>query len=159
MLRQLRRSCARLGRGGAVMLEFAIVAPGLFFIIFMMVELGWQLTVDLALNLGAISGSRYGVTGVGYTAGSRDASILGAVLGASGGILQSSRLTLADTSYTSAASYAASGAATSGPGGSGQFVVYTLTYQQPFLTGLPGMVLGRSSLTHTAVVLVQNEPF
>lgn len=157
---RLRLRLPRLGRDGTTSLEFALVGPVLVFLVVMIVELSWQLTTDLALNLGAIIGSRYGTIGSGADAnGSRDASVRNAVISIAGGVLQSSQLTLTDQNYANAQAYATGGSSTGGSGATGTFVVYSLSYQQPFLTGIPSLFLSGTSITHTTTVVVQNEPF
>ena len=144
---------------GTTALEFAIVGPAFVLLLLAVIETAWQLTVDLALNIGVIAGSRYAITGVGYAAGTRDSTILSTIVSASGGILKSANLTLTSQAYSSPISYGSGGNAVASTGSSGQLVIYTVSYQQSFLTGLPTAVLGYGSIAHTATLIVQNEPF
>lgn len=145
-------------------MEFALVTPAFFLTLVAVFEFALQLTAELALNIGALGGSRYAITGATPTSGTREQAIRNAVLSAAGGMLKDAKLTIATTSYASPAAYAANfltgNGSVSGPGASGQFVVYTLTYVQDFVTGLPvSSALAASMKTHTATVLVQNEPY
>ena len=146
-------------RRGTTALEFALIGPVFILLLFLMIETAWQLAVDLALNIGAIAGSRYAVTGAGLAAGTRDSTILSTIASASGGILNPANLTLTTQAYGSPASYASGGSAAASTGSSGQLVVYTVTYTQSFLTPLPATILGYGSITHTAKLIVQNENF
>lgn len=159
----LLRSLLRRRRGATAM-EFAAVAPAFITILLLIMETAWQLTVDSALTIGLFLGARYGITGAGYAAGTRDATILSTIISSSGGVLQQANLTLSSQAYPNPAVYAAGGAAATGSGSSGQLVVYTATYNQPFLTIFPGAVLRSygntsNSISHTAKMVVQNEPF
>ena len=140
-------------------MEFAVVGPTFVLLFFLVIETAWQLTVDLALNIGVIAGSRYAITGTGYAAGTRDSTILSTIISASAGILIPANLSLASQAYASPTSYGAGGSAVASTGSSGQLVIYTVSYQQSFLTGLPATVLGYGSIAHTATLIVQNEPF
>lgn len=156
-----RRSWSRLlgDRRGTAALEFAVVGPAFLLLFFIVIEMAWQLTVDLALNFGVIAGSRYAITGAGYAAGTRDSTILSTIISASGGTLIPANLSLTSQAYTSPLSYGARGSAVASTGSSGQLVIYTVSYEQTFLTGLPAAVLGHGSIVHTATLIVQNEPF
>lgn len=156
-----RRFWSRLldDRRGATALEFAAVGPASILLLFIIIETAWQLTVDLALNIGVMAGSRYAVTGAGYTAGTRDSTILSTITSTSGGILIPANLSLTSKAYASPLSYGAGGSTIASTGSSRQLVIYTVSYQQTFFTGLAATVLGYSSITHTATLIVQNEPF
>lgn len=146
-------------RRAASALEFAIIGPVFMLLLLLVLETGWQLTIDIALRFGVIAGSRYAITGIGYAAGTRDSTILSTIVSGSGGILNQANLTLTPRAYASPAAYASGGSATASTGASGQLVVYTVTYKQSFFTGLPTAILGYSAITHTATFVVQNEPF
>lgn len=128
-------------------------------LLLLVIETAWQLTVDLALNIGVMAGGRYAITGTGYSDGTRDSAVLSKILSISGGILSKANLTVTTQAYASPTSYASSGAASTSTGSSGQLVVYQVTYKQNFLTALPTSILGYGSITHKANLVVQNEPF
>ena len=140
-------------------LEFALVSPALVLLLFLAIETAWQLTVEMALNIGIIAGSRYAVTGAGLSNGTRDSTILATIISGSGGVLSAANLTLATISYASPASFASGGGGASSTGSSAQLVFYAVTYQQKFLTPLPAAILGYGAINHTARLIVQNEPF
>ncbi len=155
-------------RRGTTALEFAIVGPVFIVMLLMVLEFGIQLAVDLALSYGAGAAARYAVTGaVTGTSGSKgsnstnDATIRNVIVSSTGSLLNPSRVVVSATSYSNPSSYAAGSGSTSGSNGySGSVVVYSITYTQPFLTGLPALVSsGATSVTHQATVIVQNEPY
>ena len=155
-------------RNGTTALEFAIIGPIFFVVLLMIFEFAVQLAVDLALNFGTASAARYAITGaVTGTSGSQgsnatnDAAIRNVIVSSTGGLLASSRVMVTASSYASPASYAAGTSGVSGSNGSsGSIVVYSVTYNQPFLTGLPALVGSTTtSIVHHATVIVQNEPY
>jgi len=139
-----------------------------------MFDFAYQLAIDLALNYGTTAAARYASTGaVKGTVGTNgnnatnNAAISTFIANSTGGFLKSSLISVTATSYGSPSSYAAGSGGSSGSNGSsGSVVVYTITYTQPFLTGLPTFMarifhssaLG-SGITHQATVVVQNEPY
>ena len=155
-------------RRGTTALEFALIGPVFIIALLMVFEFGIQLAVDLALSYGAGAAARYAVTGaVSGTSGSQgsnstnDTTIRNLIVSSTGGLLNPSRVNVTATSYANPSSYAAGIGKTSGSNGfSGSMVVYSITYNQPFLTGLPTLVSsGATSINHQATVIVQNEPY
>ncbi len=155
-------------RSGTTALEFAIIGPVFIVVVLMVFDFAVQLAVDLALNYGTAAAARYAITGaVTGTNGSKgsndtnDAAIRSIIVSSTGGLLVSSRVVITATSYSGPASYAAGTGQVSGSNGaSGSVVVYSVTYDQPFLTALPAMVASTgTSIVHHATVIVQNEPY
>ncbi len=155
-------------RRGATALEFALVGPVFIVMLLMAFEFAIQLAVDLALSYGAGAAARYAITGaVTGTSGTKgsnstnDTTIRNLIVSSTGNLLDPSRVVVSATSYSNPSSYAAGSGMTSGSNGySGSVVVYSITYAQPFLTGLPALVhSGTTSITHQATVIVQNEPY
>ncbi len=161
-------------RRGVSSLEMGMIGPVFVLLLLLLLDMGYQLTVDIAVQYGTGAAARYAITGsVTGTAGTNGSnatnnSTIGAmVVSASGGFLDPANLVVTSTSYTTPAAYAAGGTATPNSNGySGSLVIYTVTYTAPYLTGLPRLVaaLTNSStlatgITHTANVAVQNEPY
>lgn len=152
-------------RGGTTALEFALVGPVFIALMFFVIEAGWQLTVNLALHIGAAEGSRYAVTGAGLLDGTRDGAVRTKILAASGGILKAEHLGLGVQAYSDAAGLVSGSGGTASAGASGEFVEYRATYTQGFITpaaALFRLLAGRDitpSITHTANLVAQNEPF
>jgi hypothetical protein len=155
----------RTRKAGATSIEFAIVGAAFMSLLLLAMEAGWQIVIDAALGAGARAASRFGTTGATAPAGmtppptSRTDSITQLVIQNSGGLLQASKLTIAETSYANFASVGISGAGTPGPGGGDQVVQYTFVYTQPYLTPIAAAVTGSQRLVHTVAVTVLNEPF
>ncbi len=155
-------------RSGTTALEFAIVGPVFIIVLLMVFEFAMQLAVDLALNYGTGAAARYAVTGaVTGTSGSQGSNntnniaIRNIIVSSTGGLLNPNRVMVTATSYANPSSYAAGTGQVSGSNGSsGSVVVYSITYNQPFMTGLPTLVGSTTtSITHQATVIVQNEPY
>ena len=159
----------RLGRDrrGAATMEFALVAGPFLALVFLMLEAMWMLAVDMAMNDAAQEASRLGSLGTLQNQGGSPASITAALTAAmvtrAGGLLTSNYLTITMQSYGTAYDYgnhAANATQTAGVGSSRQLVTYVVTYSQPLLTPLGILALGgRTSFSHKATIMVQNEPF
>jgi Flp pilus assembly protein TadG len=147
------------------MVEFGLVAPALVGVLLGAVEMGLQAAVSVALDNAALRASRTGSLGRLNTDGTRagaalHACVLKAAREAGGGLLNGD-LQLVMTNYGSSATAGAdpnrtNGTGSSGAGAGGRTVVYELTYKQPYV--LMGRLFGQT-LTHTAFVTTQNEPF
>jgi Flp pilus assembly protein TadG len=128
-----------LRRSGATSVEFAIIGLAFMAMLMLAVDAGWQMAIDAALGAGARAAARFGTTGAAVAQGispapsNRNTSIVDLVILNSGNLLQPSNLQITETSYASFAAIA-SGGGTTGVGNSGQVVVYTFTYTQPYLT-------------------------
>jgi Flp pilus assembly protein TadG len=155
-------------RRGTTALEFAIVGPVFIVVLLMAFDFAVQLAVDLALNYGTAAAARYAITGaVSGTSGSNgsnatnNTTIRNIIASSTGNLLDSSRIMVTATSYANPTSYAAGNGKVSGSNGvSGSVVVYSITYTQPFLTGVPALVAStRTSITHQTTMIVQNEPY
>ena len=153
-------------RDGATAVEFGLVALCFLMLLVMVIELSWQIATGAALDYGARQASRFAVTGScnppGVTVASptnRSGLIKAVVSQSTGNFIVPSTLNISSAAYNSFGNYqnVANGAASAGLGGN--TVAYTLSYAQPYLTGLAQSVLGRTSFTHVITIVVQNEPF
>lgn len=159
-----------LGRRGVAATEFAIISIPFFVVIIGCMEVAWQLATGAALDHAALRASRYGVTGSNtppswQTTGQqnvptcRSQNIIWLVTQSTGGMLKSANLTVTTSSWSNV-SAAGTGTGTTGAGSGGQIIAYTLTYRQPFITGVVAASLfGGNSFTHQAFLMVKNEPF
>lgn len=166
----VRHPFRRLDRRGASAAEFAIVSIPFFIVVFATVEAAWQLATGMALDHAALRASRYGITGANtppalLTQGQqnlptcRSANIRWMITSSTGGMLKPANLTVTTTTW-SGVSGAGQGQGTEGAGAAGQIVSYTLTYRQPFVTGIVARNLwGGDDFAHTAFLIVKNEPF
>jgi hypothetical protein len=153
-------------RRGATALEFSLVAGPFLLLVFMILEVGWQLAGAAALDHAALRASRFGVTGganpvqVAGAPTCRSDAIPWMVTYATGGFLRPEHLTLTMHSYGNYASAASGTGGAVGPGGAGEIVVYRLRYRQHFLVeSLAQFALGTPWVTHSADIVVKNEPF
>ena len=153
-------------RDGATAVEFALVAICSLTLLVMVMELSWQIATGAALDYGARQASRFAVTGSctppGVTVASptnRSGLIRAVVSQSTGNFIASNTLNISSTAYNSFGNYqnATNGTATAGQGSS--TVAYTLSYAQPYLTGLAQLILSKTSFTHVITIVVQNEPF
>lgn len=159
----------RLGRRGAAATEFALVSIPFFIVILGIMEVAWQLATGFALDHAALRASRYGITGSDappswMTQGQqnvptcRSENIVWLVTRATNGMLKAANLTVAMANWSAVSGLSGSG--TSGAGSGSQIVSYTLTYRQPFITGIVAQTLfGGTFFTHQAFLMVKNEPF
>jgi Flp pilus assembly protein TadG len=155
----------RARNAGAVAVEFAIIGTVFVSLLLLAMEAGWQMVIEAALGAGGRAASRFGTTGTLVAAGvsppptTRDGSILQLVLLNSGGLLQPTLLTIAETSYANFADAKANVHPTGGAGNASQVVQYNFTYKQPYLTPMAIAITNQDFLLHSLAVTVLNEPF
>ncbi len=162
----------RSWRRGAAASEFALIAIPFFVLILAVMEAGWQLATGAALDHAALRASRYGMTGANTPPSRqtqnqgnnlptcRSGNIRWMLSRATGGLIRNNSNLVVTTTNWSGVGASGSGSGTSGAGAGGQIVSYTVTFRQPFITGGLGRLLwGTDAFTHTAYLLVKNEPF
>jgi len=158
------RPRARAGSSGVTVVEFALVMPLVFVLLVLFAEACWQLTVNASLTYGAHVASRFGVTGMTAPAGmapppaSREDALRRLVVEATG-LLQAGRLGFTVKSFDGFAASGDPNLAKAGAGAGGKVQQITLSYVSPYLTGLPVLFTGSSTLTHQTALIVLNEPF
>ncbi len=164
--------CAVRGRRGAAALEFALAAIPFFVMIFLIMEVAWQLATGAALDHAALRASRFGATGsngipvwqIGNTPEAdrptcRSQGITW-IIGATAGRLiePGANLTVATATWSNLGGV--TGGGTAGAGTGGQITSYTITYVQPWLTGaVAARIWGGAGFTHRSTIVVKNEPF
>jgi Flp pilus assembly protein TadG len=168
--RLVRRFSRPLGRRGVAATEFALISIPFFIIIIGCMEVAWQLATGAALDHAALRASRYGITGSNtppswQTTGQQDVptcrsqNIAWLVTQSTNGLLKAANLTVTTASWSNV-SGAGTGTGTEGAGAGGDIIAYTLTYRQPFITGVIAATLfGGNAFTHQAFLMVKNEPF
>lgn len=154
------------GRRGSIILEFALTAPLLMGLMMTVLEGGWQALTAATLDIGAREASRFGSTGAAApdwlpppAPTSREEAVRRVVLWFGPHVLNQDRLSVRVTAYAGPAAMGSPTPGQSGAGAAGETVLYELTYQQPFLSPFPALLLGRTSLDHTSRMIVRNEPF
>lgn len=153
-------------RRGTTALEFAIASVPFLMLFIGIIELAWQFTTAAALDAAVLRASRFGVTGQATTANEpaqytcRSQTIAWIITSSTGGFLKGANLTVSTAAYGNASDLSGNTFA-SGAGTGGQIVSYSVTYTQPFLTGVAwtNFVGGSGAITHRATVVVKNEPF
>jgi len=153
-------------RRGSIILEFALTAPVLMALMMTVLEGAWQALTAATLDIGAREASRFGSTGAlapdwlpPPAPTTREDAVRRVVLWFGPHVLNADHLTLRVTAYAGPAALASPTPGQAGAGAAGETVLYELTYQQPFLSPLPALLLGRTSLDHTSRMIVRNEPF
>ena len=150
---------------GTTALEFALAAVPFIILLIGIIELALQYTTAAALDAAVLRASRFGVTGQATATGEpgqytcRSQTIAWVITSSFGGFLKPQNLTVSTAAYGNAADLSG-GIPVAGAGTGGQIVRYTVTYTQPFLTGAwINLIGGAAALTHTATIVVKNEPF
>ena len=151
-------------RDGGAAVEFALVVLALLTLVIMVIELSWQVATGAALDYGGREASRFAVTGScsapGITTPTNRSGVIKAVVSqATGNFLLAANLSVTSSAYNTFGNYQSTTSGTSGGGIGSNTVAYTLSYTQPYLTGLARSILGMSSFTHVITIVVQNEPF
>ena len=153
-------------RRGSILVEFALTGPMLLAQMMTVLEGSWQALTAATLDIGAREASRFGATGAAAPAwlpppapATREEAVRRVVLFYGPHVLHQDRLIVTVSAYAGPAALAAPGAAVAGAGQAGQTVLYDLTYEQPFLSPIPALLFGRSSLEHRTRAIVRNEPF
>jgi len=156
----------RRGRRGSVMVEFALTGPLLFALMMTVLEGAWQALTAATLDIGAREASRFGATGADApewlpppAPATREEAIRRIVLHFGPHVLAQDRLAVGIVAHAASGSLGTPGAGQAGAGGAGETVVYDLTYEQPFLTPFPALLLGRAAIEHRSRMIVRNEPF
>ena len=153
-------------RDGATAVEFALVALCFLTLLVMVIELSWQIATGAALDYGARQASRFAITGsctppgVTVTSPTNRSGLIRAVVSQStGNFISANSLNISSQAYNSFGNYQTATNGTGNAGQGGNTVAYTLSYAQPYLTGLAQSILGSASFTHVITIVVQNEPF
>jgi hypothetical protein len=168
--------------------EFAMIAPVLVLLTLGTIDVGYTLTVKRLLEASAREASRFGITGSVPADRTREAQIRAIVERTLIAPEAGERLAIAVRAYKSFDNVGqpepfddtnANGVRDAGEaytdvngngrwdsdmgvpaaGGSGDVVVYTLTYPQPVLVPFMERIYGADTITHRARAVVRNEPF
>ncbi|MCY0389481.1 pilus assembly protein [Robbsia sp. Bb-Pol-6] len=142
---------------GVTAIEFAVAAPFLLFMILGTIELGIDMIMDARVEYAAQSASRYGLTTVAPTTGTRaDAAklIVMKILGSWTNLPHTS-VNIVETAYSSYGDVGSTNS-TTGLGGLGDVVSYTVSLTTPGVSGIP-QLLGMSTMTFQRNYIVQNE--
>ncbi|MBR0682485.1 pilus assembly protein [Roseomonas eburnea] len=151
--------------------EFALIAVPFFFMVMACMETAWQLATGAALDHAALRASRYGITGDNAPPGRvtegqenvpvcRSDNIRWMIVRATNGMIKDNSDLTVVTEAWGGVSGAGGGSGAEGAGSGGQIVSYTITYDQPFISGgIAASFWGGNSIRHRAFLMVKNEPF
>lgn len=165
------RLCHASDRRGVAAIELALLAGPFFVMVIACMEVAWQLATGAALDHAALRASRYGTTGDNNAPGwlttgydnvptCRSANIRWMITRATNGMVKDTSALQIATASWSAVNGAGSGSGADGAGSGGQLVSYTITYDQPFITGaVAASIWGGNAFRHRAFLMVKNEPF
>jgi Flp pilus assembly protein TadG len=172
---------------GAAALEFALVSPLLILFIVGIIEVAMILFVSSLLEGSVREAARYGITGYTISGSSRVQIVRNIVASNTVGMIDMSKVTITTLTYSSFSNigkpepfndanhngiYDAGESYTDvngngkwdadmgapGVGGAGDVVVYTVSYNWPFITGYLSDVMGLS-IPLSASYAVRNEPW
>jgi hypothetical protein len=153
-------------RRGSILIEFALTGPLLFALMMTVLEGAWQALTAATLDIGAREASRFGATGAAApdwlpapAPATREDAVRRIILHFGPYILHADRLSLGVIAFAGPGTLGAREQGQAGAGGAGETVLYELTYDQPFLSPFPAMVLGRTVIEHRSRMIVRNEPF
>ena len=145
---------------GATAVEFALVAPLFFIVMWGTMEAGMLILASTMLEGAVREAARVGVTGYSPTGTDRATHIKNAVDTYTGKLLDISKVTIGTTVYPNFSAAGTGTGGASGVGNTGEIVQYTLTYPWTFFTGnYAATIFGSSTVTLTAKLVVRNEPF
>jgi Flp pilus assembly protein TadG len=183
------RSFARHGERGATAIEFALIAPFYFLLIIGIMETSMVMFAQHVLESAAANASRLGKTGYVATTKTQQATIMQTVQNLAGFLMDSTKITINAQAYKSLGAIGTGEAfvdangngkwdvgenytdsngngkydsdiGVSGYGGTGDIVVYTISYPWPLMTPAMGLFIGTNNiLTLQSRVVVKNEPY
>lgn len=177
------KNCLRIRRNwlkheeGATIIEFAIVAPVLFLIVFGIIEFSIVMFVSSAVESATFIGSRFGITGNTYAeytgdynddnndgvadTASREAFIRAEVEQRTFGLLDPSQLNVTSEPFANVGNVDRDADPdTLDAGSGGQAVLYEVTYDWPVLTPFAGFFAGEDGVYRIrSAVVALNEDF
>lgn len=152
-------------RKGQTLIEFALVAPLFFILLFAIVDLGWMFYVNLTMQHAVREGTRYAVTGRSDLGRDRRAALIQKIREASDGLYDKNlhdpkepRIAVLPPGEVGFDNY--TGTATAGdPGAKNDIIVVSLTYTCPLLTPVLKPFFDAAGYTFTVRSTMTNEPF
>lgn len=151
-------------RNASAIIEFAIVAPVLFILLIGIVETGLILATSLVLEGATSIGSRIGKTGFAPDGSTPQQYILQKIQQLSAGLLDPDQIIMDVKSYSSFSDIGQPNQGAPGTGGSGDVVVYRVSYDWPLFSPLAAALYDtgqkqEGSVHISAVATVRNEDF
>ena len=185
----LRAVNRRSGQRGATAVEFAMIAPFYFMLIIGTMESAMVMFAQHVLECAASNASRTGKTGYIGAAQTQAETVKGTVDKLASFLMESSKITIVAKAYKSLSAIGSGEAfvdanangkwdvgenytdsnsngqydsdiGASGYGGSGDVVVYTITYPWPIMTPVMAQILGKDGIwKQQSRVVVKNKPY
>jgi Flp pilus assembly protein TadG len=174
---------------GATAIEFALIAPFYFLLIIGIMETSMVMFAQHVLESAAANASRLGKTGYVATTKTQQVTIMQTVQNLAGFLMDSTKITVNAQAYKSLGAIGTGEAfidananskwdvgenytdsngngkydndvGVAGYGGTGDIVVYTISYPWPIMTPAMGLFIGTNNiLTLQSRVVVKNEPY
>jgi Flp pilus assembly protein TadG len=155
----------RISQKGQTLVEFALVLPLLFLLLFGIVDLGIMFYVNLTMQYAVYQGTRYAVTGQSDLGTDRRSALIAKIKNSSFGLYDKNTHTPKDpeisvitpskvtfTNYT--------GTPTTGnPGKPNDIIIVSLTYTWPLLTPMLKPFFPGGNYTFTVKATMKNETF
>ena len=174
-MKKLFKHC-RKSQEGATAIEFAIVGPVLFFIVFGIIEFSIIMFVSSALETATNISARFGVTGSGYTDfpgdyndddgdglpddATREGFIRSEVEQRTFGLLDPTQIVIESQAYNTLSEVDRDEEPENlNAGSGGQVVLYKVSYEWPILTPLVNWVFEDGAMNLSSSVVVVNEGF
>ena len=165
MKTRLSRRSLRTKQRGSAVVEFALVAPLLFLLLCVIVDVGFSLWVNLTMQYAVREGARYAVTGQSNldpnaSNQQRYLAIIEAIKDSSMGLYNAVSPTYTVTVNGATQSYNTSGSYSSGMfGNPGDIIVLQLNCAWPLMTPLVQPFFPNGTYTFSVAATMRNEGF
>jgi hypothetical protein len=148
------RRTREIGRGntGQALLEFALVVPLFFLLLFGIMDFGRLFSTQLTLQNALREAGRFTVTGQSLPGYSREDSIIQKAMEASGGLLTLDEITISSIPE-------GGGAPSSTAGGPGDTVTISIKYDLKLITPLIAKFFPNEGYKFNVSTTFKNEPF
>ena len=150
---------------GQTLVEFAIVVPIFFLLVFAVVDLGYMFYVNLTMQSAVRQGTRYGVTGQSNLGSDRRSALIQMIKDKSNGLYDKNvhvpkdpGINVIDPSQTTFDNYTGT-PVSENPGQPNQVIIVSLTYTWPLLTPVLKPFFPDGSYTFTVKSTMKNENF
>ncbi len=154
----------RLRRSGATAVEMALLSPVFFMLLMGIIEGGMMMTAQQLMENAAYNTSRLAKTGYGLSTSAAQqaadvASILSTELSSYGTFIDTSKVTMSSTDYSTFNAIGGN-TGTTGLGSASQIVVYQISYPWKLFTPMLSAIMGTNGVvTLQSYMVVRNEPY
>ncbi len=160
----LKRRAANKARKGVTAIEFALIAPALFFFLIGITEISLLMLTEHLLENATYNASRTAKTGYIQEGKTQLETVMDVLLTRLSGLdplLDPTKITVTSTAYGSLSDIGQPEQGEESLGTPSQIVVYTVTYPWKFFTPLIGDIMGDQNgvINLTSRIVVRNEPY